>query len=254
MINNGNIKLDNLPSDFVNYAWHRLLYLIPHPLQLPPGNFTLAIVGIGSFVDAFDHYPDGNTLLHMFGTHLFDSAAAASTKRNEKGCAEAFAILCKIFTTPQKRKPFLRTYIEKFYAALTVGLLNNACLPTILLSCTKLFATDLEGVRMLVPEFIKAIKLVLPKLRFEFHGSVSVDNLRLAAIKVLSTIMCLPNHFETVDVKWGEMSPPLPPPRPYQGFQPGEQEHLVTELVCLFTICFVKWREKGGAKNEQKGK
>ncbi|EPB83117.1 hypothetical protein HMPREF1544_10155 [Mucor circinelloides 1006PhL] len=246
-VNGPNIKLD-LPAEFVYYAWHRVIYLIPHPLQLPPNNFTLAMLGIGNLVDTLNssisgvdivnhesspaRNPDGNTLLHMLGTYLFDAASKAieADADSQRGCAEAYATLCKIFCKPQKREPFLRTYIERFYAALQVGLKSEACLPTILLSCTELFATDLEGVRMLVPDFISAIKMVLPKLRFECRTNVSIDNLRLAAIKVLSTIMCMPNHFDKVELHLGwdcEMN--------NSSLENvalvGEQEQLITQLI-----------------------
>jgi hypothetical protein len=246
-VNGPNIKLD-LPADFVYYAWHRVIYLIPHPLQLPPNNFTLSMLGIGNLVDALNSTingvdiinhesspatnPDGNTLLHMFGNYLFDAASKAieADAESQRGCAESFATLCKIFCKPQKREPFLRTYIERYYAALQVGLKSEACLPTILLSCTELFATDLEGVRMLLPDFISAIKMVLPKLRFECKTNVSIDNLRLAAIKVLSTIMCMPNHFDKVELQLGwdcEMNNSSLE----NAALVGEQEQLITQLV-----------------------
>ncbi|KAL0143129.1 hypothetical protein V8B55DRAFT_1474509 [Mucor lusitanicus] len=246
-VNGPNIKLD-LPAEFVYYAWHRVIYLIPHPLQLPPNNFTLAMLGIGNLVDTLNSSisgvdivnhesspatnPDGNTLLHMLGTYLFDAASKAidTDAESQRGCAESFATLCKIFCKPQKREPFLRTYIERFYAALQVGLKSEACLPTILLSCTELFATDLEGVRMLVPDFISAIKMVLPKLRFECRTNVSIDNLRLAAIKVLSTIMCMPNHFDKVELHLGwdcEMNNASLE----NVALVGEQEQLITQLI-----------------------
>jgi hypothetical protein len=247
-VNGTNIKLD-LPSDFVYYAWHRVIYLIPHPLQLPPSNFTLALLGIGNLIDALNSntippdtenpesahpYPDGNTLLNMFGTYLFDatSKAVIADQESQRGCAESFATLCKIFCKPQKREPFLRTYIERFYAALAVGLKSDACLPTILLSCTELFATDLEGVRMLVPDFISAIKMVLPKLRFECRTNVSIDNLRLAAIKVTSTIMCMPNHFDKVELKLGNDFD-INNSSVENVSLIGEQEQLITQLVKL---------------------
>ncbi|ORE10052.1 hypothetical protein BCV72DRAFT_247745 [Rhizopus microsporus var. microsporus] len=223
-----NIKLD-LPPDFVCYAWHRVLYLIPHPLQLTPTNFTLTMLGIRQLVDTLSHTPsssDGNTLLHMFGTYLFDAASRASSPSLDteslRGCAEAFVTLCAIFCQPQRRQPFLRTYIEKFYAALLVGVQSHACLPTILLSCTELFAADLEGVRILVPEFIKAIKMVLPKLRIECK--VPVDQLRWAAIKVLSTVMCLPNHIHKVELQQREDSAD-------QVTLAGDQEQIVAQLI-----------------------
>ncbi|KAI8379850.1 hypothetical protein EDC96DRAFT_604187 [Choanephora cucurbitarum] len=43
-----------LSNEFAHYAWHRIIYLISHPLQLPSSNFTLAMLGIGSLVDTFN--------------------------------------------------------------------------------------------------------------------------------------------------------------------------------------------------------
>lgn len=235
-----NVRLD-LPPEFVYYAWHRILYLAPHPLQLPPLNFTLAMLGIGQLVDTFNTVgdtasaiiepPAGNTILHMFGTYLFDACATAPQADidSQRGCAEAFGTVCKIFSRPQRLQPFLRTYVERFYAALTVGLKSDACLPTILINSTELFAADLEGVRMLVPDFISAIKMVLPKLQIVCKDFVAVDDLRLAAIKVVSTIMCLPNHFDKVELKPGwdwDMQCASD-----NASVLGEQEQIVTQLV-----------------------
>ncbi|KAI9033672.1 hypothetical protein CLU79DRAFT_724841 [Phycomyces nitens] len=236
------VKLD-LPKPFLYYAWHRFVYLIPHPLQLAPHNFNLAMIGIGQLVSALNQRhnrvasadvqmpPSGNTLLNMFGTWLFDvcSKTSQNDPESHRGFAEAFATLCKIFCRPQPRQPFLRTYTERFYAALCLGLKVDACIPTILMNCTELFAIDLEGVRMLVPDFISAIKMVLPKLNIQCKCFVSVDDLRLAALKVISTVMCLPNHFEKVELK---------PGWDYDlhcasdnASLIGEQEQLVTQLI-----------------------
>lgn len=38
--------------------------------------------------------------------------------RYAQGKAEALGILCRIFCTPQRRHPFLRTYLERFYTAI----------------------------------------------------------------------------------------------------------------------------------------
>ncbi|KAI8384823.1 uncharacterized protein BYT42DRAFT_563753 [Radiomyces spectabilis] len=242
-VNGVNVKID-LPNEFVYYAWHRMLYLIPHPLQLSSANFTLAMLGIGQLVDTLNAVNDrssvqiiegpfpsnGNTILHMFAPILFDacSIAAQADLESQRGCAEAFGILCRIFRQPQTDQPFLRTYTERFYAALCVGLKSDACLPTILVNCTELFAADLEGIRMLVPDFISAIKMILPKLQIECQN-VPVDELRLAAIKVISTIMCFPNHFEKVQLKpgwdWDLQC------TPDSASVVGEQEQLVTQLI-----------------------
>ncbi|CAG8721583.1 1054_t:CDS:2, partial [Acaulospora morrowiae] len=216
-----NVGLD-LPNDFVYFAWHRMIYLIDNPCLLPPVNFSLAILGIGRVIDAFQAIgqsnlqrsaqkdiensfaiiPDGNTILHMFGPWLFQ---ACTINLNDSGYqigrAESFGILCRIFCLPQKREKFSRDYITQFYFALTEGLRTDSCLPIILMNTCNLFATDLEGVRMMVPDFVVGIKMVLPKLAPGFKTDLPLDELRLAAIRVASTIMCLPNHFEKVSLR-----------------------------------------------------
>ncbi|CAG8471515.1 1328_t:CDS:2 [Acaulospora colombiana] len=216
-----NVGLD-LPNEFVYFAWHRMIYLIDNPCLLPPANFSLAIMGIGRVIDAFQSIgqaniqksaqneiessfviiPDGNTILHMFGPWLFQ---ACTMNRNDPGYqigrAESFGILCRIFCLPQRREKFSRDYITQFYFTLTEGLRTDSCLPIILMHTSNLFATDLEGVRMMVPDFVVGIKMVLPKLASGFKTDYPLEDLRLAAIRVASTIMCLPNHFEKVSLR-----------------------------------------------------
>ncbi|CAG8478444.1 10073_t:CDS:10 [Diversispora eburnea] len=217
-----NVGLD-LPTDFVYFAWHRMIYLINNPCSLPSTNFSFAILGIGRIIDSFqtigqiNHIqksaqkdiesslaiiPDGNTILHMFGTWLFQ---ACTLKRNDIGYqlgrAEAFGILCRIFCLPQRREKFSRKYITQFYFALMEGLRTDSCLSIILMNTSNLFAIDLEGIRMMVPDFVVGIKMILPKLAPGFKTDLPIEELRLAAIKVASTIMCLPNHFEKVSLR-----------------------------------------------------
>lgn len=202
-------------------------------------------MGVGRIVEAFHSVgqvpssseveipssPDGNTLLHTFGGWLFDACFSAPqvSAEYQQGRAEAYGILCRIFSKPQRRTPFLRLYIERFYAALAIGLRSETCLPTILMNSTELFATDLEGVRLMVPDFVVGIKSILPKMQPEFRNIVSVDELRLAAIKVTSTIMCLPNHFENVTLKqdWDRGLNVVSD----NASMIGEQEQLVSQLV-----------------------
>ncbi|KAG9297725.1 hypothetical protein G9A89_011240 [Geosiphon pyriformis] len=216
-----NVGLD-LPTEFVYYAWHRMIYLIDYPCALPPSNFALAITGIGRVIDSFQligqpvqqkmssrdsqaallTMPDGNTILRMFGTWLFEACALNQDDDEiKKGRAIAYGILCRIFCSTQRHEKFLRTYITQFYRALSEGLRVHSCLPTILMNTDSLFASELEGVRMMVPDFVVGIKLILPKLASNFDTVVPLEDLRLAAIKVASTIMCLPNHFERVSLK-----------------------------------------------------
>ncbi|CAG8500511.1 8579_t:CDS:10 [Ambispora gerdemannii] len=218
-----NVGLD-LPTEFVYYAWYRIIYLIDHPCALPPSNLALSIMGIGRIIDAFQSIgnsvsqkahqkessnqglfstiPDGNTLLNMFGKWLFEACAINNSDPDiQQGRATAYGILCKIFCSTERRQKFLRNYITQFYRALSEGLRSSSCLPVILMNTDSLFATELEGVRMMVPDFVVGIKMILPKLASNFHTKIPLDDLRLAAIKVASTIMCLPNHFERVSLK-----------------------------------------------------
>ncbi|CAG8555493.1 1092_t:CDS:10, partial [Cetraspora pellucida] len=217
-----NVGLD-LPTDFVYYAWHRMVYLINNPCTLPSSNFSSAISGIGKVIEAFqiigqptihkssqqdlqqDSFfaiPDGNTILRMFGPWLFQACMMSRPDAGTQlGRAAAFGILCRIFCLPQKREKFLHNYVTQFYFALIEGLRVDSCLPTILISTTSLFATELEGVRMMVPDFVVGIKMILPKLAPGFKIDVPLEDLRLAAIRVASTIMCLPNHFEKVPMR-----------------------------------------------------
>ncbi|CAG8567296.1 5681_t:CDS:10 [Gigaspora rosea] len=199
-----NVGLD-LPTDFVYFAWHRMVYLINNPCTLPSSNFSLAISGIDFLQDtscSFFSIPDGNTLLNMFGPWLFQACMMnRPDPGTQNGRAVAFGVLCKIFCLPQKREKFLRNYVTQFYLALIEGLRIDTCLPTILMSTTSLFATELEGVRMMVPDFVVGIRMILPKLAPGFKIDVPLEDLRLAAIRVASTIMCLPNHFEKVPMR-----------------------------------------------------
>ncbi|PKC74810.1 hypothetical protein RhiirA1_510253 [Rhizophagus irregularis] len=216
-----NVGLD-LPADFVYFAWYRMVYLINNPCTLPSTNFILALSGIGRIIESFQtigqtsvqkvaqkdiegslmSIPDGNTILHMFGSWLFQACSINRTDLGAKqGRAEAYGILCRIFCLPQRREKFLRNYVTQFYQALIIGLRTDSCLPVILINTTSLFATELEGVRMMVPDFVVGIKMILPKLAPNFETDIPLDELRLAAIRVASTIMCLPNHFEKVSLR-----------------------------------------------------
>jgi hypothetical protein len=106
------------------------------------------------------------------------------------------------------------------------------------MNSTELFATDLEGVRLMVPDFVVGIKSILPKMQPEFRNIVSVDELRLAAIKVTSTIMCLPNHFENVTLKqdWDRGLNVVSD----NASMIGEQEQLVSQLVSTVIIVLLR--------------
>lgn len=189
--------------------------------------------------------PDGNTILHMFGAWLFEvsSLPTPETPNNSninnqqssttpsshwqafnphyppdsyhEAQASAFGVLCRIFSKPQPAtRPFLRIYTERFYEALSIGLRSETSLPTILAQSAELFTTELEGVRMMVPDFVIGIRMAMSgQIRVTAGiagGYMSpekqkqiLEDLHLAALKVAGCIICLPNHFEKVELKEG---------------------------------------------------
>ncbi|KAI1316622.1 hypothetical protein EDD11_009657 [Mortierella claussenii] len=175
--------------------------------------------------------PDGNTIMHMFGAWLFEVSSLPIPESNStpytsqwqtfnphypadsyhEAQASAFGVLCRIFSKPQpSTRPFLRTYTERFYEALSMGLRSETSLPTILAHSAELFTSELEGVRMMVPDFVIGIRMAMSGQIRVATGYMSqekqkqvLEDLHLAALKVAGCIMCLPNHFEKVELKEG---------------------------------------------------
>ncbi|KAJ3153889.1 hypothetical protein HDU89_008754 [Geranomyces variabilis] len=195
-----------LPSEFLVYAWHRLIYILGNPNTLPAPNFELAIQGIGRVIHVWHtigaddgpiqhdapSVPDGNTLLHMFGAWLFEATTQVPLEYAD-GKAAALGILCRIFCQPQRRSPFQATYLERFYTALKEGLRSDPeSLTAILMNSCSLFTQPLHGLRILVPDFVIALKRVLNS------GIPTTAELRRCAYSVASCILPLPNHFRGV--------------------------------------------------------
>uniref|UniRef100_A0AAQ6IIA9 Rap-GAP domain-containing protein n=1 Tax=Anabas testudineus TaxID=64144 RepID=A0AAQ6IIA9_ANATE len=141
-----------------------------------------------------------DSLLHLFGSWLFDAALinrdsgkpgklycavkqlyytlytqyyihfTQSTvhlcKRWASGQAEACGTLCRIFSCKKTSEDVLPVYLSRFYQALLQGLQvwEGACLPvlaSILLNSTCLFCCDLTGINLLLPSFVSALEIVL---------------------------------------------------------------------------------------------
>ena len=102
----------------------------------------------------------------------------------KQGRVEACSTLCRIFCGEK--------FFEKLYYSILFGLnggITDSCLPVILMNTISLFV---EGVIMMVHDFVVGI-MILPKLAPGFETDIPLENLRLAAIKIASTIMCLLN-------------------------------------------------------------
>ncbi|KAI8368813.1 hypothetical protein EDC96DRAFT_504470 [Choanephora cucurbitarum] len=74
-VNGLNVRF-KLSNEFAHYAWHRIIYLAPHPLQLPSDNFTLAMLGIDNLVDTLNSTLSGSN----------------QQKRSEKGSIDRISI------------------------------------------------------------------------------------------------------------------------------------------------------------------
>ncbi|KAG0208841.1 hypothetical protein BGX28_000316 [Mortierella sp. GBA30] len=222
----GSPPLPSTPTDIFSSS---SLSLSNHPGSPISGTNTKATSSIPSKPTS----PDGNTIMHMFGSWLFEvsslpipeplSTVPSYTPSWQmfssqypahsyyKAQASAFGVLCRIFSKPQpSSRPFLRIYTERFYEALSIGLRNETSLPTILAHSAELFTSELEGVRMMVPDFVVGIRMAMSgrvrvstdEMGLEKQKQV-LEDLHLAALKVVGCIMCLPNHFEKVELKDG---------------------------------------------------
>ncbi|KAG0082686.1 hypothetical protein BGZ93_002318, partial [Podila epicladia] len=150
--------------------------------------------------------PDGNTIMHMFGAWLFEISSLPTPDNSHayshwntfthydsyhEAQASAFGVLCRIFSKPQpSSRPFLRIYTERFYEALSIGLRSETSLPTILAHSTELFTSELEGVRMMVPDFVIGIRMAMSGQIRVSTGYMSLEkqqqileDLHLAALK-----------------------------------------------------------------------
>ncbi|KAJ3060966.1 hypothetical protein HK102_009301, partial [Quaeritorhiza haematococci] len=174
--------------------------MIGNPNWLSAHNFDVAVMGISKVVDEFHRIgttvdksdpvqastsvPDGNTLLNMFGEWLFE-ACTKPAPEFEDGKYRAYAILCGIFSQPQRRNPFLRTYLERFYTALSEGLKGDSySLTSIILNSSDLLALPLDGLRIIVPDLVISLRRVLPRLEWGYRlpPTVQIDDLRRSAL------------------------------------------------------------------------
>uniref|UniRef100_A0A7N6AU05 Rap-GAP domain-containing protein n=1 Tax=Anabas testudineus TaxID=64144 RepID=A0A7N6AU05_ANATE len=123
-----------------------------------------------------------DSLLHLFGSWLFDAALINRDSGNT-------VHLCSC----------------RFYQALLQGLQvwEGACLPvlaSILLNSTCLFCCDLTGINLLLPSFVSALEIVLLDSRelLRFKGFVSLVDLRRASIQVMLSLLPLPLQFGSI--------------------------------------------------------
>ena len=133
---------------------------------------------------------NGNTLLNMFGGWLFP-AAAMFKSGYEIGRAEAISCLCKIFSNIQRVEAFHQKYLENFYQVILKALCSDfLSLYAATKHSGKLFALNLQGFRILTPEYIKGMTRILPVVQAThadlFGQKIDFDLLRTDAYRILS--------------------------------------------------------------------
>eukprot|EP01100_Stratorugosa_tubuloviscum_P015429 TRINITY_DN8902_c0_g1_i1.p1 TRINITY_DN8902_c0_g1~~TRINITY_DN8902_c0_g1_i1.p1 ORF type:complete len:1255 (+),score=606.97 TRINITY_DN8902_c0_g1_i1:98-3862(+) len=194
-----------LEEDYVYYAWYRMLTILGNPNKLSvPANFLEAFVGIEKMVQLWLNVgrenkkrvspPDGNTVLHIYGQWLFE-AMQLDRLGFEEGTALAVKIMCNIVCT-RNRSKYLAVYLSSFYSSMTDILQKESrVLISAIIHCQSLFDYEIEGLRVLVPPFIYSTGKLLTKKISTFDAPDRPEDVRRACIKILSTLVCLPNHF-----------------------------------------------------------
>eukprot|EP01102_Stenamoeba_stenopodia_P010826 TRINITY_DN3297_c0_g1_i1.p1 TRINITY_DN3297_c0_g1~~TRINITY_DN3297_c0_g1_i1.p1 ORF type:complete len:906 (-),score=180.91 TRINITY_DN3297_c0_g1_i1:183-2900(-) len=113
----------------------------------------------------------------------------------DEGTALAIKIACNILCTKNTSK-FLPVYLGSFYSSMAEILQKEGrVLISAIMNCQTLFDFEIEGSRVLVPYFIYAINRIISKKVPSFEHIQKSESVRKACMKILGTLICLPNHF-----------------------------------------------------------
>lgn len=207
----------DLPDEYVYFSWNLMLHIIGNPNKLLDPeihlkaflglqNITkmLAYVGKTPLTDAvkqkegkewyrLPYAPDGNSILEIFGPWYFEAVNRKLNVFNE-GRAVAYSALCRIYCR-KGGNAFTKENLALFYHAIINGLEEDelVVVSQILANSCRIFSYELEGSHILIPHYIKSIEKILqvPKTKHNPYPA----SLRSACITLLSSLICLPNHF-----------------------------------------------------------
>jgi len=213
------LKLEETPQslqledEYVFYSWHRMLYLIGNPNESihDPDIFLSFMSGVDSLVNQYlrigtqniietaepSRYisPTGNTILHIFGSWLFD-AIHLNRARFDEGTALAVKTLCNTMIS-KFQTDFLTVYSSSFYSCMQSALSREGrVLVAVITSSTALFRYELKGIRCLVPFFVAAIERIFLRNAKLCDAVIPSEHVRKACMVILGTILCLPNYFK----------------------------------------------------------
>ncbi|KAJ8718675.1 hypothetical protein PYW08_002912 [Mythimna loreyi] len=202
--------------------------------------------------------PKVNSIFHLFGEWLFEAALIGTTpaynnqQRTEgtppppslsdaayklnmvsyqPGRAEALGTLCRVLCSKQCREEVLAPYLARCYAALHRGLRDPATAAAVVYNAPDIFRLDLDGVLVLVPDFVTALDQILserePKLEC---GSIDKRELRKAAISALLSLVAFPYHYKGLPV------PEFPGCNEYAGMTLGDFTRGKISLICVSAV------------------
>ncbi|XP_028171090.1 ral GTPase-activating protein subunit beta [Ostrinia furnacalis] len=209
--------------------------------------------------------PKVNSIFHLFGEWLFEAALIGTTppytnnqqradgttpppsmsdatyKLNmmsyQPGRAEALGTLCRVLCSKQCREEVLAPYLARCYAAIHRGLRDPATAAAVVLNAPDIFRLDLDGVLVLVPDFISALEKILcerePKLEC---GTIDKRELRKAAISALLSLVAFPHHYKGLPV------PEFPGCNEYAGMTLGDLVRGKLSLICVSAVQ-VEWSD-----------
>jgi len=144
--------------------------------------------------------PDGNTILHILGCFLFDAINIHDQPASfDRGKAQAFVTISKIFAMKSRSTDFHSNYLALFYRGIEASLKkNNYMMGVVLNNSLNLFQSEFKGVRMLIPSILAAMEAVLASGKPLEGISSKIQVLRNSCIKILSSLISLPNQFGTL--------------------------------------------------------
>ncbi|KAJ0174961.1 hypothetical protein K1T71_009102 [Dendrolimus kikuchii] len=203
--------------------------------------------------------PKVNSIFHLFGEWLFEAALIGTTpsynnnqqraegtppppslsdaafKLNmlsyQPGRAEALGTLCRVLCSKQCREQVLAPYLARCYAAIHRGLRDPNTAAAVVYNAPDIFRLDLDGVLVLVPDFITALDNILserdPKLEC---GSIDKKELRKAAISALLSLVAFPYHYKGLAV------PEFPGCNEYAGLTLGDFTRGKISLICVSAV------------------
>ncbi|KAM3960395.1 LOW QUALITY PROTEIN: ral GTPase-activating protein subunit beta-like [Aphomia sociella] len=209
--------------------------------------------------------PKVNSIFHLFGEWLFEASLIGTTpaynnsqqradgtppppslsdaqyKLNmlsyQPGRAEALGAVCRVLCSKQSREEVLAPYLARCLAALRLGLRDAHTAAAVVLNAPDLFRLDLDGVLVLVPDYISALDKILserePKLEC---GGIDKRELRKAAISALLSLVAFPYHYRGLPV------PEFPGCNEYAGVTLGSLTRGKLSLMCVAAVQ-VEWSD-----------